>query len=189
MSNLGKLAEMLGILFITTHHPPKEGRGTRGAGAITASADYVLEIFREGRDTLRRVELVKARDAEQRMLGTFSLVPVQLGVDRKGRPVTSMAVSMGEPVKSTPGRTPSKMKEFQQAIDFAYVDSPETVEGLVMVNKQAVLDEFKEVFPDMERSNRHKIWQKCLDYATDMGTLESRVVHGVHYLHRKEITT
>ena len=188
MSNLGKLAEMLNVVFVTTHHPPKEGRGTRGAGAITASADYVLEIFREGRDTLRRLELVKARDAEQRMIGTFSLVPVQLGVDRKGRPVTSMSVSMGEAIKSTPGRTPPKLKEFQQAIEFAYIEAAQAVDGEQMIEKQAGLDSFKDHFPDMDRSQRHRLWQKCLDYATDMGTMESRVVHGVHYLLRKEIT-
>lgn len=189
MSNLGKLAEMLNVVFVTTHHPPKEGRGTRGAGAITASADYVLEIFREGRDTLRRLELVKARDAEQRMIGTFSLVPVQLGIDRKGRPVTSMAVSMGEAIKSTPGRTPPKLKEFQQAIDFAYIEAGQVIDGEQLIEKQAGLDSFKDHFPDMDRSQRHRLWQKCLDYAIDMGTMESRIVHGVHYLNRKEITT
>ena len=187
-TNLGTIARILGVLFITTHHPPKEGRGNRGAGALTGSPDGVLEVYREGKDTARRVDVVKARNAPQRMLGTYTLVPVQLGVDNKGRPVTSAVVSMGEAIKTVLGRAPTRMKEFQQAIDFAFVDSAETIDGEQMIDKQAALDQFKDHFPEMDRSQRHKLWQKCLDYAMDMGTIETRVVHRVHYLNRKEVT-
>lgn len=189
MANLGQIARMLNILFVTTHHPPKEGRGARGAGAITASADYVLEIFREGRETLRRLDLVKARDAEQKMIGTFTLVPVQLGVDDLGRPVTSMSVSMGDAIKPTVARAPSHLETFARAVEFAEIEGGEKIEGVLMVERQAALDEFKSLLPDMNRSNRHKLWQKCLDFSDALDVIEQRVANGTQYLIRKEIVS
>jgi hypothetical protein len=188
-TNLNTIADMLGLTFIASHHPPKEGRGARGAGALTASPNGLIEIFREGRDAVRRIEVIKARNAEQRVLGSYTLVPVHLGTDAKGRPVTSMTVSMGEPVMGR-SRAPNHMSLFMQALEFADVDAGKVVEGLRMIPTEDAKDAFKDVTEEAipDPSNRRRTWNKCIDHATAMGVVESRAVHGVHYLIRKEIT-
>ena len=189
MSNLAKIALAMGLLFVTTHHPPKSGTGARGAGAITASADYVMEITREGRDTLRKIDLVKARDAEQRMLGSFTLVPVVLGQDARGRDVTSMMVSMGEPVKDLGGHPPRQMESFAGALDYVYLSAAEVVEGESVAPIDLVRDEFKErTTGSKDRANLNKAFQKCVDFAVQTGAVQSRAILGVHYLIRKDFT-
>lgn len=96
INNLAQIGRQLGVLVVTSHHPPKHGAGARGAEAIPSNSDYVLEITRHGKDRIREIELTKARNTSERKLGTFSLVEVQIGHDSKGRPVTSMALSMGD---------------------------------------------------------------------------------------------
>lgn len=188
-ANLGQIANTLGILFVTTHHPPKEGRGSRGAGALFASPDGVLEIYREGRDSLRRVEIVKVRNGEQRMLGTFSLLPVKLGKDEHGRDVTSATVTMGEPIKVS-AKAPSRIEAFINAIEFTYVDAPKMVNGEAMVEKAVAIEAFNDIVSDVpDRSNKHKLWKKCLDYAIGMGVVETQVHLGIEYLAKKDFET
>jgi hypothetical protein len=85
----------VGVLCAFTHHPPKEGTGPRGGGALLANADCALEIEREGEAAVRTLRLTKARNASQRALGTFTLLPYVLGHDHKGRPVTTCRLSVG----------------------------------------------------------------------------------------------
>ena len=188
IANLGQLAQMLDVLIVTTHHPTKEGKGQRGAGAIYDNVDYVWEIHREGREAVRKFDLTKARGAEQRTVGSFSLVQTVLGKDKLGRPVTSMAVSMGDaPVTS---RTPPRMEAFTRALEFAALEG-----GLVEGRKQPVysevLGEFKSLVEDeiKDRANVHRTFRKCLDYALSLGAIEDQLVNGTRYLIRKEIVT
>lgn len=97
MAALGLLSRILGVLVVVSHHPPKEGKGSRGSGSITNSADYVVEVHREPGHKVRDVELTKARGAEERALGSFTLVEVELGRDSRDRPINTMVASMGEP--------------------------------------------------------------------------------------------
>ncbi|MFX5222101.1 AAA family ATPase, partial [Acinetobacter baumannii] len=63
MAALAQIGRNLNALVLVTHHPPKNGGGERGASAIRGSADYVLEIIREDRGSIRDLELTKARNA------------------------------------------------------------------------------------------------------------------------------
>jgi hypothetical protein len=97
MAALGLLSRILGVLVVVSHHPPKVGTGSRGSGSITNSADYVIEVVREPGHKVRDVHLTKARGAEERTLGSFTLVEVELGRDSRDRPINTMVASLGEP--------------------------------------------------------------------------------------------
>lgn len=109
VSTMNRIAEELaahqglpGVVSAFTHHPPKNGTGSRGGGALLNNADYALEVFREGREAVRTLELTKARNAQQRALGSFTLVPCVIGKDERGRDVDTCTVSFGA-VATGPG--------------------------------------------------------------------------------------
>ena len=90
---LGRLAETYQCLVIGLVHPPKSGGpDPRGGGAFRGSADYVLHVERVGSAKTRRLELTKARDSAERILGGFTLDVVQVGTDEKDRPITTCVV-------------------------------------------------------------------------------------------------
>ena len=187
MANLATLARELKCLVVTTHHPPKTGEGERGAFAFRGSIDYMLTIEREGRDNLRRLELTKARDAEQRQIGTFTLLKVDLGKDDRGRPITSMAVSMGKPMVKD-GKRAQYSDIFMTAMDFALVEGGDDIEGHKAVEWSVVQERFREL-----KGGGHlnpgivTAFKRCAQYATDIGAVGSGVYAGVRYLWIKEI--
>jgi bifunctional DNA primase/polymerase-like protein/AAA domain-containing protein len=187
MHNLATISHELGVLVVTSHHPAKGTNESRGSGAVPAAADYVLSIRRSGRDKVRQVELVKARDAEQRSLGSFSLVPVDLGADEKGRPITSMTVSMGEP--ESKAMKESKHSELvMECIDWALMENAKTVEGKSAVDKNEAWGVFQErCKTPTDRSNQHKAWQTALKFIEDQGAIELLTSGAKTYIHRKEI--
>lgn len=187
-ANFGKVAEELGVVFMVAHHPPKGGDGLRGGGAAIGGVDYIIEIKRDGRDNLRRVELSKARDCEQRPIGAFTLLPVHLGDDEDGDPITSMTVSMGEAVRATGGKTPSRMESFMRSLEFARDEFGGQIEGELMTPLTAIKDEFFKLNDDTSRSSAAKAFDRCKEFALNMGVIESRAVGGTHFVLWKEQT-
>jgi len=189
MAAVGALAQEFGVLFIVTHHPPKSGTAVaRGGGALEAAADYVLQITRFEKSAVRQVELSKGRNCEQRKLGAFSLVPVTIARDARGRALTTMTVSMGEPEKVTRDRAPTRYKDFVRAMDLVFSE-PEIVEGEKAVRYQNFLDEFKGCTEDItDRSNQARAWRTCLAYAQELGVVAENMVNKVRYVIKKETT-
>jgi hypothetical protein len=126
MANLATIAREMDALVLTSHHPDKANKGSRGASAIPSAADYVMEITRESTSKIRELVLTKARDAEQRQLGTFSLLPVELGKDDRGRPITSMTVSTGD-VMSNAVRAAPHADKLIEALEWATLEQGEDV--------------------------------------------------------------
>lgn len=185
-ANLGTLSRELNALVLTTHHPPKNGEGARGGGAIVASADYVLEITRQGKEQVRYLELTKARDAEQRQLGTFTLLKQELGLDSRGRPITSMVVSPGAPMVKQ-GRRADHSETFMQALDFAIMESTSAPEG----HKAAEWDDVYRCFNDIRPSKGRDgstVFKRCVEYARDIGAIDTGVFAGARFIWKKELT-
>ena len=187
LTNLGTIARELGVLFVTSHHPPKNGEGPRGAGAIFGNVDFVMEIRREGMDPLRRVELIKARNAEQRPLGTFTLVKKEVGRDGRGRPITSMSVTMGEPL--SPRETIRRFDEvFVQALEFCLIDDGVQIEDRACVTYDAVKQRFMELkMGSKDKSNSNAAFKRAFEGAQAMGVVGSIVFDGDRFLWRREI--
>lgn len=187
IANLGMISLAMKAPVFASHHPSKTGTAARGAGAIIDNADFAMEIHRTGRDKVRQVELVKARDAEQRTLGSFSLVPVDLGQDSKGRPITSMTVSMGEP-ESKPTRDAKHAQLVMECIDWAMIEGAKTIDGKRAVDKNEAWGVFQDrCKTPTDRSNQHKAWQTALKFIEDQGVVEFLTSGAKTYIHRKEI--
>lgn len=183
ISALQRASEALGCLFLIVHHPPKDGRGMRGAGAIGNNADYVLEVVREGRSKVRELELTKSRDAETRTLGAFTLVPVDLGRDSKGALVESCIVTTGVKERSADGGSAEHAALLVECTEWALIE-----EGGMLLDRQIVeLEAVRALYKERktgsrDRSNIAKTFVSALTWAEETGAVESLVHDGRKYL-------
>lgn len=82
-----------GAHVCVVHHCGKdEARGARGHSSLRAAVDSEIEISRQDGQTISTVRVTKQRDMPIGEPMPFSLVPVTLGTDRRGKPITSCVV-------------------------------------------------------------------------------------------------
>jgi hypothetical protein len=97
MNALTYIAKETDTTVIGVHHHGKDvTRGPAGSYALMAGADFVLTVLADietkGRISRRQVAVSKQRDAETGWSCEFELLPVQIGIDDEGLPVTSVFV-------------------------------------------------------------------------------------------------
>lgn len=183
MKALSKLSEMLGVLIIVTHHPPKDGKGLRGASAIFNDVDVVVEITREKTNSIRELSITKGRDMQQRSLGMFTLIPVKLGTDSRGRIVTSCHVSDAPPTGRDMSQTPKYVDKLIESVEWAIVDDGEEIEGKRWVDEDSVRAVFRENYGgSKDASNVKKKWEPVLTFALESGALQIKAYAGRKYL-------
>ncbi len=187
ISNLAQLGQFLGVPVITSHHPPKGGHGSRGAGAIINNADFHIEVSRIGRENVRTVDLAKARNAPQRKLGTYSLVPVELGEDDRGRKIISMILSAGKPTVAAASLKESHSALVVECIDWICIENPVDIDGARAAPFDDVHDLFKDRKPgSKDRGNISRVWTASLQFAIDSGAVEDLAHGGERYLRKRE---
>lgn len=150
INNLATIGRLLGVLVVTSHHPPKHGTGARGAEAIPSNSDYVLEITRHGKDKVREIKLTKARNASERDVGAFTLVPVEIGRDSKDRPVVSMALSAGDKREAVKERKSKYNELLVECVELSLADpnyALREIDGRRAVLRSDVYETFKERCP------------------------------------------
>lgn len=75
------------------HHSGKdESRGARGHSSLRAAVDTEIEVSRPDGETISTVRVTKQRDLPIGEPMPFSLKVVELGTDRRGKPITSCIV-------------------------------------------------------------------------------------------------
>lgn len=158
MQCLQRISKEMNAVVLALMHPPKAGSGIGGAGGFHNSADVVLEVMREGRARLRELEITKIRDAEQRALGTFTLEPVEVGTDRKGRAIISCYVKPGAPV---PHGQPQGLVQFMAFLD--------TVHESECVSEAQFKSAFGTFLGNNPQANR--LYKPSFDYALGQGML------------------
>ncbi|MCZ8271733.1 MAG: bifunctional DNA primase/polymerase [Beijerinckiaceae bacterium] len=89
---LADFAGSVGAFGLAIHHPRKDGETFRGAGAFEGNTDLIFEVKRGDRPSTGMISIHKARDGETGKLGGFRLVPVTLGQDEDGDPVTACII-------------------------------------------------------------------------------------------------
>ncbi len=183
MKALSKLSEMLNAFVIVTHHPPKDGKGQRGAGAIFNDVDVVIEITREKTNSIRELSITKARDAQQRSLGVFTLIPKELGRDSRGRTVTSCYVSDAPPSQRDLTKSPKHVELLIQSIEWALVEEPEEIEGRTCVDIEIAKNVFKDRYDgSKDASNFKRKWDQTLAFAVESGAVTMIPFGGRRYV-------
>jgi len=78
------------------HHSGKDqARGARGHSLLRAATDTEIEIIDNG--GIRTATVTKQRDLECTGQFAFKLKPVEIGTDRRGKPITSCVVVAEQP--------------------------------------------------------------------------------------------
>lgn len=86
-----RLRAMTGAMIVLIHHAGKDAtRGARGWSGLKAAADAELEVNRL--EAQRWIKVSKSKDGEDGAEYPFKLIPVTLGQDEDGDPITSCVV-------------------------------------------------------------------------------------------------
>lgn len=189
ISNLGQISRALGILMVTSHHPPKHGEGMRGADAIKDNCDYAIEVGRFKKEKVRTLTLTKARNAEERQIGSYTLVPVEIGKDKKHRPVVSMSVSMGEQAPSVE-RKSAHSELLVECVEHSLLDADAWIEeigGEPAVNIDDVRSLFKMRSGIKDRGNLSRYFNNAMEACEGAGSIEILPVDGRKFVRRTKL--
>jgi hypothetical protein len=111
VSTLDAVRAATGAHVCLVHHCGKdEARGARGHSSLRAAVDTEIEVSRSDGETISTVRVTKQRDMPMGEPMPFSLETVILGVDRRGKDITSCIVRHEDSImaasKGKAGRKP-----------------------------------------------------------------------------------
>lgn len=94
------------------HHSGKDAaRGARGHSSLRAAIDTEIEVIHPDGDKYRTATIVKQRDIATRPAICFSLDVVDVGTNRRGKPITSCVVIEQDPIMAhTKGKPGAKLQ-------------------------------------------------------------------------------
>jgi len=161
-------------LVVVNHHPPKNGTGARGGGALPAGFDTVMEIFWDGKSPVRFMECTKSREGRTGSWGAFTLASITVGHDKRGRAKTTCEVSMSSEVYTPPTKEPPKYDRLALAIETARLKV--NLGAREPVPRAAVRAAFGDVSGITDRGNATRAFDKCIDHALALGSI--RMPHG-----------
>ena len=97
IGNCDRIRDATGAHLCIIHHSGKdEAKGARGHSSLRAATDTEIEIKRDPNLTLSTARVVKQRDLEAAEPFGFTLQSIPLGINRRGKPVTSCVVLEAE---------------------------------------------------------------------------------------------
>jgi hypothetical protein len=100
VTNGTKIQQSIAAHVLWIHHSGKdEARGARGHSLLRAATDTEIEISANGDQRCARV--TKQRELENEGVFPFRLRVVELGINRRGKPVTSCVVEPGGDMPAT----------------------------------------------------------------------------------------
>ena len=103
---IDEVKRLTGAHVCIVHHSGKDAaRGARGHSSLRAAVDTELEIHRPEGEHVSTVRVTKQRDIEPIGPMPFSLTPVEIGRDRREKPVTSCVVKHEDEIMAA---TPKK---------------------------------------------------------------------------------
>jgi hypothetical protein len=108
------LVRNTGACVMVLHHPPKNGTGPRGSGALHGAVDTELEVNK------RTIGPTKQRDMEICPAIPFRLHPITIGVDEDGEEISSCVVLANDDITVPPvgaDKYPSKRSMADLAFD------------------------------------------------------------------------
>jgi hypothetical protein len=107
VSNADALRKATGAHVMFIHHTGKDAaRGARGHSSLRAATDTEIEVSREQGSDFANVRVTKQRDLEGGQEYAFTLKTIVVGVNRRGKDITSCVVVSHEVVAPSRGRRP-----------------------------------------------------------------------------------
>ena len=143
-------------LVVLVHHTGKDAtRGLRGHSSLLAALDATIEVKRH--EDYRSWRLAKARDSEDGVQGAFVLDRVEIRLDSKGRPISSIVVIPTEmPEEETRPKAPVHKNQIAAlACLTAQFEGLEVIEDVEVtgIDRTGAINAVKEV---MDAGPRHR---------------------------------
>lgn len=103
VANIDRVRQVTGAHVNGVHHSGKDtAKGARGHSLLRAATDTEIEITRASKDSPSVATVKKQRDLEIEGEWIFKLTTVELGRNRRNKPVTSCIVTLADPEEAKP---------------------------------------------------------------------------------------
>jgi hypothetical protein len=157
-----------GVHLTFVHHSGKDdARGARGHSLLKAAIDTEIKVERrDGERGVVRATVTKQRDLEIGTGFSFKLATVELGTDRRGKPITSCVV---EPASIKPILTDQE-REATEILNTMLFDSSETTVPIAEWRKAVLSGD--NVVTGQTPDTRGKQWQRIRDSLKNKGAIE-----------------
>jgi hypothetical protein len=86
---LDRIRDETRAAVLAIHHPRKDGNGERGHGALRGALDVRIEVTRNDDTGTSSAKVIEARELEPGGVFPFQLESVELGTNKRGKPITS----------------------------------------------------------------------------------------------------
>jgi hypothetical protein len=184
VANSDKIRQVTGAHIAWVHHSGKDqALGARGHSLLRAATDTEIEISRPDADSPSTARVTKQRELEIDGVFTFSLHRVELGLNQRGKPVTSCVVEPAEegPAKARVSLTNGEAMALRilhdvmasQPVQVPYQASQAGV--TVAASKQA----WRETFFARSTADSHEAKKKAFNRAADGLAQKGQI--GVHH--------
>lgn len=103
VANIDRVRQVTGAHVNGVHHSGKDtAKGARGHSLLRAATDTEIEITRASKDSPSVATVKKQRDLEIEGEWIFKLTTVELGRNRRNKPVTSCIITPADPEEAKP---------------------------------------------------------------------------------------
>jgi len=165
--NIDKIRRALPAHVAVIHHSGKDGaRGARGHSLLRAATDTEIEVSRDPTISTARVTKQRELDAEGEF--AFRLVSVELGLNRRGKPVTSCVVREADAPTKDAKLTPDEQAALNTLFDLlknqGSTGFPGIPEGTASVPEAVWRESFYAACkPGAKPDTRQKAYRRAVD--------------------------
>jgi hypothetical protein len=100
---LDRIRDETRAAVLAIHHPRKDGNGgERGHGALRGALDVRIEVTRNDDTSTSSAKVIEARELEPGAVFPFQLESVELGTNKRGKPITSCVPIPTDAVETRP---------------------------------------------------------------------------------------
>ena len=109
VASIDAIRAATGAHVCVIHHCGKdEAKGARGHSSLRAAVDTEIEVFRPDGERVSTVRVTKQRDLEPGEPMPFTLKQVELGTNRRGKPITSCVVHHEDEMMAVDRKKPGR---------------------------------------------------------------------------------
>ena len=164
IATVDAIRQATGAHVMIIHHCGKdEARGARGHSSLRAAVDTELEVSRPEGQSISTLRATKQRDMEAGGPMPFSLVSVPIGLNHRGKPVTSCLVKHEDPMMAPQPKKGGRLSHYSP---------PDLLEYLPASNMRAWQDAVKNG-SGMSKNTfyrlKNELWEKGL-FRFEVGT-------------------
>lgn len=182
--NTDRIRQETGVHICYVHHTGKDAaKGSRGHSSLRAATDTEIEVSRPNKIGPSIVTVVKQRDLPLEGSWTFTLETIELGLNRRKKPVTSCVVIDGadrpDNLTRTARRSPAAQLAFsilRRALSKHGKPGPATADyppAVLCVTVDEWRQEFYQGCVDAKADTKSKKFRRGMDMLLADGTVQS----------------